>query len=51
MMTITLTDSQVENLKEFLEIELIPSIRQNPDCDNIDYLVDMCDIYKILKGD
>ena len=49
MITITLTDSQVENLKDFFECEFIPSIQQNTDCDNINYLVDMCDIYKQLK--
>ena len=46
MKIIKLTDSQVENLIEFLEFEFIPSIQRNPDCDNINYLVDMCDIYK-----
>ena len=49
MKKIKLTDSQVENLIEFLEFECIPSIQRNPDCDNIDYLVEMCDIYKQLK--
>ena len=49
MKTIKLTDSQVENLIEFLEFEFIPSIQRNPDCDNINYLVEMCDIYKQLK--
>ena len=51
MITIELTTSQAENLKEFLEMELIPSIQRNTDADNINYLVDMCDIYKKLKGD
>ena len=49
-MTIELTKSQVETLKEFFEIEFISSIRENTNCDNIEYLVDMCDIYKKLKG-
>lgn len=49
MKTIKLTDSQIENLIDFLEVEFIPSIQRNPDCDNINYLVDMCDIYKQLK--
>lgn len=51
MITIELTHSQVENLIDFFEIELIPSIQRNTDCDNIAYLVDMCEIYKKLKGD
>ena len=50
MKTIKLTDSQVENLIEFLEFEFIQSIQRNPDCDNINYLVEMCDIYKQLKA-
>lgn len=49
MKTLKLTDSQVDNLMEFFEFEFIPSIRNNNDCDNINYLVDMCDIYKQLK--
>lgn len=49
MKTIKLTDSQVENLKDFFEIEFIPSIQRNTDCDNMGYLLDMCDIYNQLK--
>lgn len=49
MKTIKLTDSQVENLIDFFEFEFIPSIQRDSDCDNINYLVDMCDIYKQLK--
>lgn len=44
-----LTQSQVENLMEFLEFNLIPSIRADTDIDNINYLTDMCDVYKKLK--
>ena len=50
MITIELTKSQVENLMEFFEFEFIPSIQNNTECDNINYLVDMCDIYKQLKS-
>ena len=50
MITITLTNSQVENLKEFFECEFVPSIQRNTDCDNINYLVDMCEIYKMLDN-
>ena len=49
MIPINLTESQADNLMEFFEFEFIPSIQRNPDCDNINYLVDMCDIYKALK--
>ena len=48
-MIIELTKSQVENLMEFFEFEFIDSIRNNTDIDNINYLVDMCEIYKKLK--
>jgi len=50
MKTIKLTDSQIGNLMEFFEIEFIPSIQKDDACDNIGYLVDMCDIYKQLKA-
>ena len=49
MVKIELTTSQIENLMEFIEFEFIDSIRRNTECDNINYLVDMCDIYKKLK--
>lgn len=48
-MTIELTHSQADNLMEFFEFEFIDSIRNNTDIDNMDYLVEMCDIYKKLK--
>lgn len=46
---ILLTQSQAENLIEFFEIAFIPLVRDTPDIDNLDYLVDMCEIYKQLK--
>ncbi len=48
-MNISLTISQIENLKEFIEFEFIGSIRDDEDIDNIDYIVDMMDTYKKLK--
>lgn len=48
MAELNLTKSQIDNLMEFLEFELIPSIRRNEEIDNINYLADMCDIYKKL---
>jgi len=47
--SLKLTKSQIENLKEFFEFEFIDSIRDNTDIDNIDYLVDMMEIYKQFK--
>lgn len=49
MITINLTESQADNLMEFFEFSFIPSIRQDECIDSINYLVDMCDIYKTLK--
>ena len=49
MITINLTESQADNLMEFFEFSFIPSVRQDECIDNINYLVDMCDIYKALK--
>lgn len=46
--TIQLTHSQVINLKEFLEFNLIPIVREDDTID-INYLVDMCDTYKQLS--
>ena len=41
MKTIKLTDSQVENLIEFLDFEFIPIIQINTYCDNINYFLEM----------
>lgn len=49
MATLNLTKEQVESLLEFIEFEFIPSIRRDPGCDNINYLVNICGIYKELK--
>lgn len=50
--TITLTRSQVKNLVEFFEfsfLNLIADLAKDEEIDNMDYLVDMCDIYKSLS--
>lgn len=50
--TITLTSSQVNNLVEFFEfsfINLIADLAKDKKIDNMDYLVDMCDTYKLLS--
>ena len=48
-MCLNLTFSQVENLAEFFEFHFINSVRNDTDIDNMDYMVDMCDIYSKLK--
>ena len=46
---LNLTFSQVENLAEFFELNFIDSIRDDAELDNIEYVVDMCEIYTKLK--
>lgn len=48
-MRVELTKSQCKNLADFLEFHLIESIRNDDYIDNIDYLVDMCKAYEVLK--
>lgn len=47
---VELTKSQIENLMNFFEFDFIQSIREDEEVDNINYLVDMCDIYKKLAA-
>ena len=49
MIEIKLTESEVENLLSFFEFEFIPSIQRDDEIDNINYLVEMCDVYKKLR--
>lgn len=49
-MKIELTKSQCLNLAEFIEFSFIDSIRNDTDVDNMDYLVDMCDAYRVLTA-
>ena len=48
-MKIELSKSQITNLANFIEFNLIDEIRNDDEIDNINYLVDMCDAYKVLK--
>lgn len=49
MATLNLNEKQAESLLEFIELEFIPSLHRDPEWDNMDYLVNICDIYKELK--
>lgn len=49
MRTLKLTQSQAENLADFIECYFILSIREDENIDNIGYLVEICDVYKQLK--
>lgn len=48
-MTVELTQSQIENLAEFIELNLISTIRVDVDIDNIDWVKDMCEVHTKLK--
>ena len=49
MGTIELTKGQCESLVEFIELEFIPSLRNDPDIDNLQYVINICDAYKVFK--
>lgn len=46
---VALTNSQIDNLIDFIEFEFIGAIRRDKDMDNIDYVVDMMDTLKVLR--
>lgn len=50
MKTITLTDSQCESLADFIEDTILDTIRQDTYIDNINWLINMVDAYKKIKG-
>ena len=49
MAKIELTKGQCESLMEFIDFTLIPSLRQDPDIDNLQYVINICDAYKVFK--
>ena len=49
MAKIELTKSQCESLVDFIDFTLIPSIRNDPDLDNLEYVINICDAYKVFK--
>ena len=47
---LTLTPDQAENLADFIDIHFLSEIRENEDIDNLEYVCDMCEIYRKLKA-
>lgn len=47
--SIELTKSQIENLLDFFEFNFIESIRNDPDIDELDYLIDICEVVTKLR--
>ena len=46
---IELTQSQIENLMEFISLDFITSIRNDSSIDNFEYIIDMVNTYQELK--
>ncbi len=46
---LVLTKSQIDNLVEFYQFNFIESIRNDEEIDNIEYICDMCDVYRKLR--
>ena len=43
-----ITKGQIESLIEFIDLNFFPSIRNDVDIDNMDYICNICDIYRNL---
>ena len=43
-----ITKGQIESLIEFIDLNFLPSIRTDEDIDNMDYICNICDIYRNL---
>ena len=47
---IEITKDEVESLMNWMEIDFIDSIKRDPDCDSMQWLVNMCNIYTKCKN-
>lgn len=48
-MQVELTDTQIKNVADFIEFNLLEVIRKDYDIDNILWVHDMCEVYKTLR--
>lgn len=48
-MQVELTDTQIKNVADFIEFNLLEVIRKDDDIDNILWVHDMCEAYKTLR--
>ena len=48
-MKVELTKSQAINMAEFIEYNIFDVVRNDTDIENINWLLEMCDVYKVLK--
>ena len=49
MISVQLTRSQCRNVAEFIEFGLIDRIRNDPDLDNVRWIADMVEAWKVLE--
>ena len=49
MACIEITKAQAESMVDFLEAEFINGIRNDSDLDNLQYVINICDVYKKLN--
>lgn len=49
VVNVRLTKSQCRNVADFLEFGLIDYIRNDPDLDNVRWVADMVDAFRILE--
>lgn len=49
VVSVQLTKSQCRNVADFLEFGLIDYIRNDPDLDNVRWIADMVDAFRILE--
>lgn len=48
-MSVSFTESQIDNLIEFIEFNFIDVVRNQEDIDNINYIIDMMEALKKLR--
>lgn len=48
-MNVEITRVQAESLLDFIEYEFIDSIRHADDCDNMEYVANICDVWRACK--
>ena len=50
MPKIELSESQCQNVADFIEFNFFQMIREDDDIDNFNYIVDMVNAYQVLRG-
>ena len=46
---IEITQSQAESLLDFIEVPFLSSLRSDVDIDNMQYVANICDIWRMLN--